>query len=114
MNLFQFLGEQYKYRQYTSTGHIFNWVIQIHHQLVDKEHNLLHFYNEDDRFHCLERRIQHMICNLELIHISPFHVNYLLYLLLFLFVSVAIHITIFEDTLKCYKWNNHTSFFYDL
>ena len=114
MNLFQLLGEKQKYRQYTSAGHISNWEIEIPHQLVYKEQNMLHFCNVDDKFHCLERRSQHMIFKIKLSHLFPFHVNYLLYLLWFLIVSAAMHLTILENTLKCYKWHNHTSFFDDL
>ena len=29
--LFQLAGEKYNYRQYTSTVHISNWAIDIHH-----------------------------------------------------------------------------------
>ena len=57
--------------QYTSAVHIYNWEIDIRHQLVNKEHNLLHFRNVDDDFLCLERRSQHMICELESIHNFP-------------------------------------------
>ena len=60
------------------------------------------------------KRSQHMIFKLEFIHLSPFHVNYMLYLSWFLIVSVAIHLTIPENDLKCYKWGNHTSFCDDL
>ena len=77
---------------------------------MNKEHNLLHFRNVDDKFHRLEWLSQHMICKLELIHIFSFHVNDLIYLLLFLTVSVAIYFTVLENNLKCYKWHNHTSF----
>ena len=71
---------------------------------------MLHFCNVDDEFHFLERRSQHIICKLELIHILSFHVNYLLYLSLFLIVSAAMHLTIIENNLMCYNWHNHTSF----
>ena len=43
-----------------------------------------------------------------------FHVNYLLSLSIFLIVSASIHLTIPENILKCYKWQNHTSFCYDI
>ena len=66
------------------------------------------FFNLDDDFHPLERRGQHIICKLELIHIFSFHVNYLIYLSRFLVVFVAIHLTIIDNILKCYKWHNHT------
>ena len=68
----------------------------------------------DDEFYYLERLSQHMICKLELIHLYSLHVNYLLYLSLFLIISAAMHLTIPENTLKCYKWHNHTSFCGDL
>ena len=51
---------------------------------------------------------------LELIQLFYFRVNYLLYLSWFLIVSVATHLTIPGNTLKCYKWNNHTSLCGDL
>ena len=68
----------------------------------------------DDEFHSLERRIKHMICKLESIHLFPFHVNYLIHLSLFVIVFSAMHLTILENTLKCYKWHNHTSFCDDM
>ena len=68
----------------------------------------------DDKFHSLERRSQNMIFKLELIHLFPFHVHYLLYLSLFLIVSATMNLTIIENTLECYKWYNHTSFWDDL
>ena len=76
------------------------------------EQNLLQFCNVDDKFRRLERRSQYMISKLESIYIFPFHVNYLLYLSLFLIISAAMHLTILENNLKCYKWNNHASFFW--
>ena len=72
------------------------------------------FFNLDDDFHPLERRGQHIICKLELIHIFSFHVNYLVYLSWFLIVSAVMHLTIVENNLKCYKRHNHTSFFDEL
>ena len=68
----------------------------------------------DDKFHTLERRIQHMICKIKLVHLFPLQVNYLLNLSCFLIFSAAMYLLINENTLKCYKWHNHISFFDNL
>ena len=81
---------------------------------MNKEQNLLHFLNVNDEFHRLERCSQHMIFWIDLIHLFPSHVNYLLYLSYFLIVSIAVHLMILGDTLKFYNWHNHTSFCDDL
>ena len=70
------LGEQQHDRQYTSAEHISNWIIYIHHSLVYKEHNLLHFRNVDDDFVSMEMYSQHMISKLESIHLLLFRVNF--------------------------------------
>ena len=71
---------------------------------------MLHFLNVDDEFISFEMHGQHIICKLELIHLFSFHLNYLIYLSLFVIVSAAIHLNILAYTWKCYKWHNHTSF----
>ena len=60
----------------------------------------MHFCNVDDKFHCLERRSQHMICKLEWINLFSFHVK--LYALYFMIFNFFRHHA-FDDSWGCFE-----------